>query len=178
MKKEFEYSRRIHHMWVLLRQASNLMPKYVEPIFAKVGLTYQQYMVIFTIKLLDSPVTISDVANSLDRSVNTVSTIIERMHKDGLVKRVRDSRDRRTVILRVTREGEEKARSAALPYWNMVEKLLSHFSREELKTMESLIGKLKGYMAEELGVDKVSELYTEINPDKVERIWEGLVRGN
>lgn len=178
MRKKFEYSRQIHHVWVLLRQASNLMPKYLDPIFAKTGITYQQYMVLFTVKLLDSPVTISDVAHNLDRSINTISTIIERMHKDGLIKRTRDTRDRRTVILRMTRKGEEIASSVALPYWSMVEKLLSHFSTTELQTMDRLISKLKRYMAEEIGPDKIADLYTETNPDRVAGVWVELCDRN
>ena len=171
MKKGFAYSRQIHHVWILLRQTCNLMPKYLEPLFTDAGITYQQYMVLFSLKLLDSPVTISDVAHNLDRNVNSISTIIERMYKDGLVKRTRDLADRRTVRLKITSKGEGKLKVVSWPYWEMVAKLLSHFSNEELQTMERLTNKLKRYMADEIGTDRVAELHTEVDPDKVARVW-------
>jgi DNA-binding MarR family transcriptional regulator len=53
------------------------------------------------------PVTVTDVAHWLDRKTNVISMLIDRMVKDGLVTRVQDMSNRRSLRLKITPKGEQ-----------------------------------------------------------------------
>lgn len=72
-----------------------------------VGLTTRKHSVLFALRNLPDPVTVTDVAHWLDRNPNGISMLIDRMVKDNLVKRVRDMKDRRSVRLQITPKGEK-----------------------------------------------------------------------
>ena len=78
--------------WILLRQTYIAVSKCEEAAFAKVGITLQQYKVLMAIKYINDPVMPTDVARWLDRNSNSITLIIDRMEKDGLVERVRNLR--------------------------------------------------------------------------------------
>jgi DNA-binding MarR family transcriptional regulator len=52
-------------------------------------------------------VTQTDIANWLDRDTTSITLIIDRMSKEGLVERIRDLKDRRAVRVIITPKGEE-----------------------------------------------------------------------
>jgi DNA-binding MarR family transcriptional regulator len=56
--------------------------------------------VLVSISYLEQPVRITDIALWLERSANSISMIIDRMVKAGLVKRARDEVDRTKTDLR------------------------------------------------------------------------------
>ncbi len=111
--------------------------------FAKVGITTQQHAVLIAIKYINDPVTPTDVANWLDRNTNAITLIVDRMEKYGLVKRVRNLRDRRSLRLVMTRKGGKLLKQATVPAWELVQELLSCLSEEELKTFNRIMGKVR-----------------------------------
>jgi DNA-binding MarR family transcriptional regulator len=71
------------------------------------------------------------------------------MEKNGLVKRVRDIPDRRAIRLEMTPKGEKKYKELLLPFKNLIKRLLSIYSKEELKTLVLLLRRLKEKAQEE-----------------------------
>ena len=132
--------------------ASNLYlgVKCEEAALAKVGITLQQYKVLMAIKYINDPVTPTDVARWLDRNSNSITLIIDRMEKDGLVERVRNLRDRRALRLVITLKGPEIFDQATKPGWELMKKLMFCFSEEELRTFDHLMEKLREKAFEEL----------------------------
>jgi DNA-binding MarR family transcriptional regulator len=106
------------------------------------------------------PITITDLAPVLYHNVNTVSSMIDRMEKKGLVEKVRDLADRRAIRLKITPEGGEVFSNASRPSRELIKRLFSVFSDEELVTLISLMEKLKTKIREELDIKEV-----ELNPD-------------
>ena len=76
-------------------------------------LTVEQYRVISTVKSLPAPVRVTDIARSLNRSVNSVSMIVDRMLKESLLSRTRGTKDRRVVYVRTTAKAENLYSSAS-----------------------------------------------------------------
>jgi len=107
MPVKFKFENLNKGAWVLLRQVPNLVSRCEDQVFSKHGLTTERHAVLMAIRQIDDPVRPTDVARWLDLSVNSVSMIIDRMVKAGLVKRTRDRKDRRTVFLAATDKAQK-----------------------------------------------------------------------
>jgi len=96
--------------WRLWREVYQTYTRFkicLDQVFAEQGLTSEQYQVLAATKYLDAPVRITDIAQWLERSTNSVSMIVDRMVKAGLLRRVRDRGDRRVVNVFLTTKGEK-----------------------------------------------------------------------
>ncbi len=158
MPVKFAFGNPILGAWALYRQTYNSITRCEEALFAKLGLTPQQYMVLLAIKYIHGPVTPTDVANWLDRNTNSITLIVDRMEKDGLVTRVRDLPDRRALRLVITPKGKEAFDRATGPGWELIQEIMSCFSEEELKTFIRLLGKMRGKTFEYLNIREVEEV--------------------
>jgi len=125
--------------WILLRQAYNLIFRCEDRVFSEYDLTTEQHTVLMAIKNISGPVRITDIARWLDRSVNSVSMIIDRMVKAGLVKRTRDRKDRRTVFVTLTNKAEDAYFPATTAGWELVQEILSPLSNEDKRTLIRLL---------------------------------------
>lgn len=71
------------------------------------GLTLSQ---VATLRLLKEArggtLSMSQIARELGVSLPTTSSLVDRLHREGLVARVVSDRDRRVVLVRLTREGQ------------------------------------------------------------------------
>ena len=64
---------------------------------------------IFTLELCerDKPITMGELSKGLNLNSSAVSTLVSRMEKNGLLIRTFGSRDRRTVFVQLTKNGDE-----------------------------------------------------------------------
>jgi MarR family transcriptional regulator, organic hydroperoxide resistance regulator len=129
--------------WLLLHKTYNLAVKVEDNVFAKVGLTSQQHAVLMAMKYNEGPITPSCIAHWLNLNTNTISTLVDRMEKIGLVKRKRDLRDRRSVRLVMTKKGKEALDAATNTGWQVILELFG-FPEEELKTLTTLLETVRG----------------------------------
>ncbi len=82
-------------------------------LLADLGVTYSQYLVLLALWETDGP-TIGELCARLRLDTGTVSPLVKRMERDGLVSRVRRRDDERSVTVLLTEKGaglEGKARS-------------------------------------------------------------------
>ena len=129
-------------LWRNLYKTYTLLNKCEDRIFSEQKLTTEQYRVLLAIQFLDKPVMVTDVARWLDRSVNSVSMIIDRMVKAGLVRRVRDSKDRRAVHLTITSKAEDAFEPATMSAWKSIQKIMSPLSKKDKHTFIRLLNTL------------------------------------
>jgi DNA-binding MarR family transcriptional regulator len=125
-------------VWFVTHRTRDALNKCEDRVFAKYGLTSEQYSVLATMKSLEEPVRITDVARWLERSTNSVSMIIDRMVKAGLVKRIRDRNDRRAVRLVITAKSEAALKPATLAALEFIQEVTSPLSREDKRTFVDL----------------------------------------
>ncbi len=121
--------------WLLLHQTYNSILKCEDNVFSKHGITTEQHSVLMAIKYIEPPVTPTEVGRWLDRNTNSISPIVERMVKAGLVRRIRDLRDRRSVRLVLTSDGKEVLDRATFEGWILVQEILSRLPEEEMRTL-------------------------------------------
>lgn len=79
---------------------------------AEAGLTTQQHQALLTIKALagEGGIPVGVLAERLLIKQHTAVELIDRLEQAELVKRVADLRDRRRVLISLTREGEKRLR--------------------------------------------------------------------
>lgn len=65
----------------------------------------------------------------------TISNLLDRLEKDGLVKRVSCDQDGRSVHIELTKQGKSKLDKVMPEYYCMVKKLFGNFKEEGLKQM-------------------------------------------
>ncbi|MDH4269739.1 MAG: MarR family transcriptional regulator [Dehalococcoidia bacterium] len=143
--------------WLLLRQVPNLVSRCEDLVFSKYGLTTERHAVLMAIRHIDGPVRPTDVARWLDLSVNSVSMIIDRMVKAGLVKRVRDRKDRRTVFLTITSKAEKAYVVASVAGWELIQEILAPLSDKDKRTFIKLLETLRDKTYDYLGSGEVAE---------------------
>ncbi|APO66808.1 MarR family transcriptional regulator protein [Rhizobium gallicum] len=83
-----------------------------KPILDKVGLTYPQYLVMLVLwEKAELPV--KTIGEQLDLDSGTLSPLLKRLEQTGLIKRTRDARDERQVIVSLTPKGGSMKSEAA-----------------------------------------------------------------
>ena len=157
MPIKFKFENLDKEVWILLRQTHNLVSRCEDRVFSEYGITTERHAVLMAMKHIDGPVRPTDVARWLDLSVNSVSMIIDRMVKAGLVKRVRDRKDRRTVFLTITSKAEKVYVLASVAGWGLVQEILSPLSDKDKHTLIKLLETLRDKTYDYLGSEEVAE---------------------
>jgi DNA-binding MarR family transcriptional regulator len=157
MPVKFKFEDPYKGAWILLRQTYNLILKCEDKVFSEYGLTTEQHAVLMVVKHISGPVRITDIARWLDRSVNSVSMIVDRMVKAGLVRRVRDRKDRRTVFVTITNKAEKAYVPASVAGWELIQEILSPLSDEDRLTLIRLLETLRDKTYDYLGTGEVVE---------------------
>ena len=143
MPVKFEFEDPYKGAWILLRQVYNLVSRSEDKVFSEHELTTEKHAVLMAIKHISGPVRITDIARWLDRSVNSVSMIIDRMVKAGLVTRKRDRKDRRTVFVTITSKAEKAYVPATIAGWGLIQEIMSPLSDEDKRTLIRLLETLR-----------------------------------
>ena len=79
-----------------------------------------------------------------DLRIQNLTVVIRNMVRDGWIKRETDPDDRRACIVSLTEKGRKKIIEVLPDHIQNVQKVMSIFSEEEQKQLQSLLKKLKG----------------------------------
>ena len=94
-----------------LYTAARLITKAYTPVLTKLGITYPQYLVLMVLWEKDN-LLVNDIAHRLLLETNTITPLLQRMEKLGIVVRQRGNKDKRQQIVSLTEKGramEEQA---------------------------------------------------------------------
>ncbi|WP_134700730.1 MarR family winged helix-turn-helix transcriptional regulator [Ammoniphilus sp. YIM 78166] len=109
---------------------------------SKYGITLPQAVVIGTIK--DKPMTIGEISKAIDLSYSTVSGIVDRLERHGLVTRRRDHQDRRVVWVSLTDQLERLEKDCPILSENsFIDFLLEDLQEIDPEQIESLYSSLQ-----------------------------------
>jgi DNA-binding MarR family transcriptional regulator len=143
--------------WLLIHQTSRLLLKSENATLAKIGLTRQKQAVLLAMKNAPGPLTITNIAHWIDRNPNGVSTLVDRMERDGLISRVRDMPDHREVRLVLTQKGEEGFKEGSKLFQKLFRDIFSEFSEEELVTLSAIMTRVRRRTFDLLKPDRLEE---------------------
>jgi DNA-binding MarR family transcriptional regulator len=157
MPVDFAFNDMTLRLWVLLRQTGILLDRCEEKVFSDVGITSNQYYVLIAVRNLKGTTTLTNIAHWLDRKPNSITTIIDRMEKDELVKRVRVPGDRRSLQIKITDKGQLIFIEATKPAMILIKKMMSCLSDTEMQTLLQLMGKLRTSAYDEMALNNKVE---------------------
>ncbi|MBN2695250.1 MarR family transcriptional regulator [bacterium] len=107
---------------------SRLITREYQPYLNRLGITYPQYLVLM-ILWEENSLTVNEISEKLILNTNTVTPLLKRMEKMGLIKRNRSQKDERKVEITVTKMGEElKIKASIIP-----EKLIQKLTNSNIK---------------------------------------------
>jgi diphthamide synthase (EF-2-diphthine--ammonia ligase) len=84
--------------------------------------------------------------------------IIDRMVKDGLVRRTRDRKDRRAVFVTSTSKAEKAYVLASAAGWELIQEILSPLSDKDKRTLVKLLETLRDKTYDYLGSGEAAEV--------------------
>ena len=89
-----------------LYTAARLVTQAYTPILTSLGITYPQYLVLMVLWETDN-LPVNDIAHRLMLETNTVTPLLQRMEKLGIVSRKKGKQDKRQQIVSLTAKGKE-----------------------------------------------------------------------
>ena len=89
-----------------LYTASRLLTQAYHPLLSQQGLTYPQYLVLLVLWEKDAQ-PVNDIAKRLFLETNTVTPLLQRMEKEGILTRTKGKKDARQMIVSLTRKGKD-----------------------------------------------------------------------
>jgi DNA-binding MarR family transcriptional regulator len=107
-----------------LYSVSRLITKAYKPYLTIMGVTYPQYLVLLVLWETDN-IPVNEITEKLLLDTNTLSPLLQRMEKMGILKRKRSTKDERSVLVQLTQKGKELAIKAQLIPTNLINLLLT-----------------------------------------------------
>lgn len=144
-----------------LYSASRLVTQTYKPFLDKLGITYPQYLVLMVLWETDNQ-PVNDIAHKLLLETNTVTPLIQRMEKMGLVIRTKGIVDTRQRIVSLTKEGKAMEKEAA----KVPSCMLEHFADCGLKKeevfrlvplLDEVINRLKDHTKDDFTTSKTKK---------------------
>ena len=89
-----------------LYTAARLVTQAYTPMLTELGITYPQYLVLMVLWEKDNQ-PVNDIAHRLLLETNTVTPLLQRMEKQGIVIRKKGEKDKRQQIVCLTEKGKE-----------------------------------------------------------------------
>lgn len=132
-----------------LKHVMNIVRQNIESQFQEMKLTGPQGMLIGTLAHSEQ-MKISELSEKIGLSNSTVSGIIDRLEKQGLVERIRSEEDRRVVYVKVTEEFQKSAKKRFQELEEKLEALMLNASSEEREKILEGLDTLKHVIEREL----------------------------
>lgn len=127
-----EASNRILHSYL---RVSRKMSEELRGHVGKCSLTFPQTMAL-TLLHEEGPMPISNLASATGSANSTISGVVDRLEKVGLIQRIRSEQDRRVIYVATTEKFEQLYSEAANTVLGDFEALVSTLSEEDLQQVE------------------------------------------
>ena len=156
-------------LWLLLHRVLDVLVRCEDSIYSQYGITYEQFTVLGQAKGRGGSARIIDLARGLESAPNSVSTLVDRMVKAGLVSRTRGRIDRRVVHVSLTSKGENAIKLATPAGWELIQKILSPISDKDKDALASMLETVKceslGYLNPDVDMGETIKNSVTNQPD-------------
>lgn len=110
-------------------------------------LTGPQIHVLANLGVAGQPMPMNELAHQINASSPTMTGIIDRLERQGLVQRVRNDDDRRVVLINLTDEGRAAVAMFEADARTKITRLMSCLSHDERCSFVHLIGRIVDVMS-------------------------------
>jgi len=149
----FQIPDRVIDVYVLFLQTADTVTRYTEIELLKADISYTQYSVLVLLDNTPVPLTLTELSKWMFRSKNSMTTVIDHMERNGLVRRVRDNRDRRAVRVVATEAGRRLFERVRQPSRDLVYTIMSCYDENKLEHFAELLRMLRENVLQELAGD-------------------------
>lgn len=165
-------------VWLLLHRVRDMLVRCEDSILNAYGVTTEQLSVLGAVKSRGGSLRPVDLAEVLERSPNSMSMLVDRMVKAGLVKRTRDRKDRRTVNVTLTSKGEKALGPATVASWEFIQKILSRLSEQDSRLLADVLEKIKcdlvGYLNPDMDMAEIVKRSMTNQPGLYQKMVKNL----
>ena len=152
MEKVTENYRRSMELWWILRQVNNVTLKAMENELRESGkVSYMHGTILYLVKAIETTTgkqaTPSEISRWLIREPHTISTLLIRMEKQGLLRKTKDLERKNIVRITLTDKGEEALRQAMKT--DTIVNIMSYLSDKEQDSLRAHLETLRRGALEE-----------------------------
>ncbi|HEX4798435.1 MAG TPA: MarR family transcriptional regulator [Burkholderiales bacterium] len=122
-----------------LLKAADSLEKRLEATLEQVGLSGPKWMALTQLVKADGPLSLSELAAQLTCVRSNITQLVDRLEADGLVRRVEDPLDRRSVRAAVTPLGKERQAEGARRVEEVQRELAKTLSGVDCKALQSAL---------------------------------------
>ncbi len=119
----------------------------------EVGLTGPQLTVIKLLETFEN-LSLSNLSERIRAQNSTVTGIIDRMEREGLVRRERSTVDRRVVHIRLSDKGQKLAKQIQVEPMEIFREALESLSQADLRDLLRIMNKLQRYVRSRVPADQ------------------------
>jgi DNA-binding MarR family transcriptional regulator len=129
-----------YELWTMIIHATDLIYDIREKELARYGITPRQAGILTVLDDFGGNVKLADIAQVSNREPNSISTLVQRMERNGLVTKQRDQQRKNVIRVSLTSKGEE-----VLPLVSnrrSLHRIFSSLSDEEIAQVKASLNKL------------------------------------
>jgi DNA-binding MarR family transcriptional regulator len=138
------------NLYILLDQVDSIITNAIELEIKHLRMTQPQVRVLTMLSRENRPVTINELANWTLKEFNSVSTLINRMERKGLIKKVKKTGDLKTYVT-LTEKGSNLYHKQVTE--RSIRLIFEKLTSEEKKQLELTLKKLRDTTRDLLGMD-------------------------
>jgi MarR family multiple antibiotic resistance transcriptional regulator len=139
-----------YYLWVLFSQTRDAISKARERELHSQHISERHAQLLFMIELIGRNATPAKIAKWLFREPHSISEIIDRMEKQGLLKKVKDLERKNQVRIVITKKGQEYYQRSFIP--KNIPDILSVLPNDERKQFISSLMKLRKTAIKRVGI--------------------------
>jgi DNA-binding MarR family transcriptional regulator len=138
------------NLYILLDQTDSIITNAIELEIKHLRMTQPQVRVLNMLSREDRPVTLDELANWTLKEFNSVSTLINRMEKKGLIKKIKKPGDLKTYII-LTEKGSNLYHKQVTE--RSIHLIFDKLTSEEKGKLDLILKKLRDTTRDLLGLD-------------------------
>lgn len=129
-------------VYVKLRRTADAVSRYVETELSQWGVTTAQYGVLLHL-MKGKPLSLTDLSALIFRTNSTLTSLVDRLERDGLVARAAHVNDRRVTTVELTTKGRELLMEIRRHHRPFLAGMMSCLSPQELTEFGELLSKIE-----------------------------------
>ncbi len=139
-----------YDLWVLLRRTSLVVLKARERELAQYGISAVKAAVLLIVQAIGREATPAEISRHLLRESHSVSGLLSRMEREGLVNKIKDLDKKNRVRIAITEKGHEAYYQSAKR--ESLHNIMSVLSEKERRQLMSYLEKLRDKALLELAI--------------------------
>ncbi len=130
--------------FIMFVQTAHTVLKYADAHFyRKTGLSAIKFIVLNALAVNGGSMRPSEIAKWTYRERHNITTLVDRLKRDGLVKTNRNSKDRRVMTVTLTDKGQQVLNEATPVSWEIVKEVMGSFSEDDAALLEKQLRVLR-----------------------------------